>query len=88
VVSPYSDTVTPILIATSKAGKLIKVGSTPDAIAVSSNEKCIANYNSDTATPIDPPPSLQGSPSRPGSTPLPSRSRRYDRIAGAVPRGG
>ena len=49
-----SGTVTPIRTATNKAGKAIKVGSGPKAIAITPNGKTayVASTGSDTVTPI------------------------------------
>jgi YVTN family beta-propeller protein len=59
IVNNGSDTVTPIRTATKTAGKAIKVGSEPDAIAITPNGKTayVANggdamRTSDTVTPI------------------------------------
>jgi DNA-binding beta-propeller fold protein YncE len=47
-----SDTVTPILTATNKAGKAIKVGSGPDAIAITPDEKTAYVTSGSGVTPI------------------------------------
>jgi len=54
VANAGTDRVTPIATATNKAEKAIKVGSSPDAIAITSDEKTayVANGGSDTVTPI------------------------------------
>src|SRR5580692_5045885 len=55
VVNAKFGTVTPINTATNKAGKAIKVGSDPVAIAITPNGRTamVANYQSGTVTPIN-----------------------------------
>jgi hyaluronoglucosaminidase len=52
VVNAQSDTVTPIAIATNRAGPAIKVGHNPGAIAISPDGKTayVANYVAGTVT--------------------------------------
>jgi YVTN family beta-propeller protein len=90
VVNTGSDTVTPINIATGKAGKAIKVGSAPDAIVVTPDGKTayVANSGSDTVTPINAATGKAGRPSKSVATRGPSRSRRNYPASWAAPRRG
>ncbi|HTW97745.1 MAG TPA: hypothetical protein VMD59_03150, partial [Acidimicrobiales bacterium] len=58
------DTVTPIDLATHKAGKPIAVGNAPEAVAVSKDGTTVyvANANSESVTPIDAGTGVAGSP--------------------------
>src|SRR6185437_911400 len=69
-------TVTPIDVATGRAGSPIKVGDGPDAIAITPDGKTayVANYgnqngNGDTMTPIDVATGRTGTPIKVGSGP-------------------
>ena len=64
VVSLDANTVTPINTATNKAGKPIKVGINPNAIAITPNGKTayVTNSGSSTVTPISTATSKAGTP--------------------------
>jgi len=65
-------TVTPISLATRRAGKPIKVGANPEAIAVTPNGRTayVANYGSNTVTPIDTATRQAGKPIGVGGRPF------------------
>ena len=86
VVNGSSGTVTPIRNATKTAGKAIKVGSLPDAIAITPDGKTVyvanggdAMRTSDTVTPIDTATNKVGKAINVGTGPDPSRSPRTGR---------
>ena len=72
VVNAHSDTVTPIAIATNRAGPAIKVGHNPSAIAISPDGKTayVANSVSGTVTPISTATNKAGHAIRTGKTPV------------------
>jgi YVTN family beta-propeller protein len=65
-------TVTPISLATRRAGKPIKVGANPEGIAVTPNGRTayVANYGSNTVTPIDTATRQAGQPISVGGRPF------------------
>ena len=72
MVNAHSDTVTPIAIATNRAGPPIKVGRNPSAIAISPDGKTayVANWDAGTVTPISTATSKEGHAIRTGKTPV------------------
>ena len=72
VVNAHSDTVTPIAIATNRAGPAIKVGRNPGANAISPDGRTayVTNWNAGTVTPISTATNKAGPAIRTGKTPV------------------
>ena len=81
VVHQSARVVTPISTITNMAGKPVRVGSGPIAIAVTPDGKTayVANTYSDTVTPITTATNTPGKPIKVGKVPAGSRSRRMGR---------
>ena len=68
----YSGTVTPITIATNKAGPAIRVGTDPENIAITPDGRTVyvTNYDSGTVTPISTATNKPGHAIRTGTRPF------------------